>query len=203
MANRTYYRSDYSPFAQWFGRTALRLLGWRLRGHRPEEPKCVIPCVPHTSNWDLFYTLLAAMALRVPMVFMMKSNWFFWPLGPIFRWLGGVPVNRSKSTNAVEQMVKEFRERTYMNLCIPPEGTRKKVEYWKTGFYWIAVGAGIPLMPGVIKYDTREVGVGPLIYLTGDIDSDFEKIREYYYNELGIEAKLKPRTEENPGADTP
>lgn len=193
MLERTFVRQDYSRFARWFGKTMLHLFGWREVGQRPQEDKCVLPCVPHTSNWDLFYTLLAAMALRVPMVFMMKENWFVWPLGPIFRWLGGVPVDRSKKANVVEQMAEAFRKNEVFFLVVTPEGTRKSVEYWKTGFYWIAVEAGVPLLPGIIKYDKKEVGVGPVIHLTGDIEKDFIVIREYYQREVGVEARLKPQ----------
>jgi len=195
MLDRTVKRTDYGPFARWFGRTVMRSLGWKWTGQRPDVSKCVIACAPHTTNWDLFFTLLAAMALRFPMVFMMKKFWFFWPMGPVFRWLGGIPVDRSKNTNAVEQMVQAFQENAQLNLVITPEGTRKDVRYWKTGFYWIAAGAGVPILLGIINYKKKEAGVGILVYPTGNLEADFEIIRDFYEREAGMTPRLRPPDE--------
>jgi len=186
MHHRTVKRQDYGPRTIWFGRTVLRLLGWKVLGSRPEAGKCMIVCAPHASNWDIFYALLASMALRTPAVFMMKASWFFWPLGPVFRWMGGIPVDRSKRSSAVQQMVQAFRESEKLRVLIAPSGTRKNLTSWRTGFYWIAKEAGVPIVTGIINYRTKTVGLGPTIALTGDLDTDFAKIRAFYQEHAGI-----------------
>ena len=180
MHQRTKKRTNYGPWARWFGRTMIGLCGWKLIGEKPPVDKMVIVAAPHASNWDLFYTLLAAMGFGIPAVFTMKDFWFFWPLGPLMYWLGGIPIDRSKRTNTVDQIVTAFDESEKMFLVIPPEGTRKAVKYWKLGFYWIAVGAKVPLLFAYIDYKNRRVGLGDLIYPTGDVAADFVKIRAFY-----------------------
>jgi 1-acyl-sn-glycerol-3-phosphate acyltransferase len=186
MHHKTTKRTDYGPRAVWFGRTVIRFLGWSLVGQRPEVPKFVVSCAPHTSNWDLFYTIFAAMGFRVPAVFTLKDFWFFWPLGPFFRWLGGIPINRSVRGNTVEQMVQMFNESEKVILLVPPSGTRKNVTFWKTGFYWIALGANVPIVMAVIDYKQRKVFLELTLYPTGDIEADFEIIRKYYQERAGI-----------------
>ncbi len=186
MYHKTRIRLDYGPRTQWFGRTMLHLLGWRTVGERPAVDRCIFVCAPHTSNWDLLFTLLASYALRVPAAFMMKKSWFFWPLGPLFYWLGGIPVDRSKSNNAVSQMGEAFRDKGKMNLLVPPEGTRKHVKYWKTGFYWIAVEGDAHIMLGFIDYPHKRTVIGGLFKPTGNLEADFENIRAFYQEEAGF-----------------
>jgi len=192
MHQKTKKRTSYSPFVQWLGRTLVRLSGWRLIGAKPDVDKMVIVAAPHATNWDLYFTLIAAMGFGIPAVFTIKTFWFFWPVGPIMYWLGGIPIDRSARTNLVEQLVQAFDESEKMYLVIPPEGTRKAVKYWKTGFYWIADGAKVPLLLAYIDYKKREVGLGELLYTTGDFRADFEKIRKFYVDGMGLSPDYDP-----------
>lgn len=163
----------------------LKWLGWIIEGGSTSVSKCIIVAAPHTSNWDLLYTLLCAMAVHVPIWFMMKHTHFWWPAGVLWRTLGGIPIHRSKSSGLVEQMVEAFQKRDVLYLVIAPEGTRKEVPHWKTGFYYIALGANVPLWPWFIDYKTKRIGSGDLIYPTGDIEADFRKIREFFEQKYG------------------
>jgi 1-acyl-sn-glycerol-3-phosphate acyltransferase len=111
---------------------------------------------------------------------MMKNTWFFWPLGPILRWLGAIPIDRSKAGKVVAQCIEDFKLSEEKLLMVPPSGTRKKVLHWKTGFYRIAHGAGVPIVMGFLDYRCKRGGIGPVFHPTGDIDRDMEKIRAYY-----------------------
>ena len=186
MHHRTKKRTQYGPWTVWAGRAILRLLGWGLVGERPDAPKFVVSCAPHASNWDLFFTLFASMGYSLPAVFTLKDFWFFWPLGPFFRWLGGIPIDRSVRGNTVDQMVQMFNESEKVILLVPPSGTRKNVKYWKTGFYWIALGAKVPIVMAVIDYRQRKVFLEKVLYPSGDIEADFEEIRAYYQERAGI-----------------
>ncbi len=190
---RTKKRTAYGPVTQWFGRTALRLIGWRLVGKNPGVPKCVVACAPHASNWDFPLTVLAAMALSIPCVFMIKDTVFWWPLGALLRWMGGIPINRRSPAGIVGQMAAVLRESGRINVIITPSGTRKNVEYWKLGFYRIAVEAGVPVLFGIINYLERWIGVSELFYPTGDLEPDWEKITEGYRKTIGVTPKYNPK----------
>jgi 1-acyl-sn-glycerol-3-phosphate acyltransferase len=170
----------------------LRLLGWTVEGGQANVPKTVMLAVPHTTNWDLFYSLLCASAIKVPIWFMMKHSHFWWPAGILWRFLGGVPINRGKSSGVVGQMVEAFKEREVLYLVIPPEGTRKDVAYWKTGFYHIAHEAHVPMWLWFIDYKNKCIGSGELVYTTGDIEADFVKIRAYYEKKFGAMPHCRP-----------
>ncbi|HNR30016.1 MAG TPA: lysophospholipid acyltransferase family protein [Candidatus Hydrogenedentes bacterium] len=185
-------RTHYGPVSRWLGRTVLRLLGWRLVGERPDVPKCVVACAPHTSNWDFFYTLLAAWALNVPCVFMIKDTLFWWPLGVVLRWLGGIPINRTVPEGIVEQMAHVIRESEKINVVITPEGTRKGAQYWKLGFYRIAVAAAVPVLFGVMNYKEQWVGVADVFHPTGDLDADWAHITEVFERTVGVTPKRRP-----------
>ena len=190
---RTKKRTRYSPAIRWFSRTALRALGWKLVGEESHVPKCVVACAPHTSNWDLPFALLATPALNLPCVFMIKHTVFWWPLGAILRWLGGIPIDRRASEGIVEQMAQVIRENERINVLITPEGTRKGVEYWKLGFYWIALGAGVPILFGVISYKEKLIGTVDLFYPTGNLDEDWRYITEVFERTVGVTPKYRPR----------
>ncbi len=114
-----------------------------------------------------------------------KSSLFRWPMGWLLRKLGGVPINRSTSQNFVEQAVTAFREHEKMTLVIAPEGTRSKVEFWRSGFYYIAWGAVVPVIPGFVDYSKKTGGTGPAIFLTGNIEHDLQQFREFYKGKIG------------------
>ena len=194
---RTKKRTRYSPAIRWFGRTALRVLGWKLVGEEFHVPKCVLAGAPHTSNWDFFFALLAAPALNLPCVFMIKRTVFWWPLGAILRWLGGVPVDRRASEGIVEQMAQVIRENERINVLITPEGTRKGVEYWKLGFYWIALSAGVPILFGSMSYKEKWIGTVDLFYPTGNLDEDWRHITEVFERTAGVTPKYRPRSAAN------
>lgn len=163
----------------------LRITGWKKEGKLPEMHKYVVIAAPHTSNWDFPLTLMLAFAFRIKVYWMGKHTLFRGIMGPICRWLGGIEVDRRRSTNLVAQSVERFRISKAMAMIIPPEGTRKKVRYWKTGFYHIAHGAGVPIALGFMDYRRKVGGLGPLFHPTGDIDRDMAEIQAFYENVTG------------------
>jgi len=158
----------------------LAVRGWRTQGVLPDAPKYVMIAAPHTSNWDLPVMLMIAFAMRADVFWMGKHTLFRGLFGPFFRWLGGVPVDRSRSNNLVDQTIEVFRERERFALVIAPEGTRKLTAYWKTGFYHIARGAGVPIALGFIDYRRKTGGVGPILAPSGDLEHDMTVVREFY-----------------------
>jgi len=190
---QTVIRTDYSDFTVKWARWVLKILKWECVGQRPACKQAVITTYPHVANMDLFYALMSAFALRIPVVYMMKKEWFFWPLGPIFKWLGGIPIDRSKSNNVVDQMIKWFEAHETLYVICPPEGTRKNVQYWKMGFYFIAVGAKVPVLPAFCDYYKRRSGVVEPIEMTGDLAVDFEKIKAAYMKEVGRCGEIHPK----------
>ncbi len=135
---------------------------------------------PHTSNWDLPYLLAFAAVLRARVSWMGKEQIFTWPFGGLMRRLGGVPVRRDAAHNMVEQMVKMFVDAEDRILVVPPEGTRGRADYWKSGFYYIAYGADIPVVPSFLDWGTRQGGVGEPIELSGDVGYDMDRFRAFY-----------------------
>ncbi|MCF6283983.1 MAG: 1-acyl-sn-glycerol-3-phosphate acyltransferase [Candidatus Hydrogenedentes bacterium] len=180
MHENTTIRSTSGPIRAFIGRTGLRLFGWRLEGKPLDTPKYVLACAPHSSNKDLFFMLCCTMALRIPATWMMKDSAFWWPVGVLWRKLGGVPINRRAAANVVQQIVDIFDSRDRLSLIIAPEGTRKDVKYWKLGFYWMALEAKVPIAIGHINYKDKIVGVSPPIPMTGDIETDFEALRAVF-----------------------
>ncbi len=171
---------DYSAFWSVIARFLLGLFGWSPEGGVPNLPKCVVVAAPHTSNWDGLILVLMAFALRVRLLWIGKHTLFRPPFGWLMRVFGGVPINRSTTKNAVEQVAQTFNERERMVLVIAPEGTRKKVPHWRTGFYYIAQAANVPLVLGYVDYERKRAGLGPIIQPTGNIEADMEQIRAFY-----------------------
>jgi 1-acyl-sn-glycerol-3-phosphate acyltransferase len=167
---------------RWFSVAFLRLTGWRLEGAMPAHtPRCVLIAAPHTSNWDLPYMLLAAFSLRLNVVWMGKASIFRPPFGPLMRWLGGIAVDRSKSNNLVAASAAALASAGGpLQLVVPPEGTRSRTRHWKTGFYYIAVQARVPIVLGFLDYGRKVAGLGPMFTPTGDIERDMAEIKRYY-----------------------
>lgn len=159
---------------------SLRLSGWQYEGDVPSEKKYVALAVPHTSNWDGLLLVLLTRTKGIDMKWMLKDDWVKGPLGPLMRGVGAVPINRSRASHVVDQMIAQFRERDRFVLGIPPEGTRRRAEYWKSGFYHIALGAGVPVVPGYLDYGRKRAGLGPAIRLTGNVRQDMDEIRAFY-----------------------
>jgi len=172
-------------FTQRLARTILTLVGWRVETIYPTEKKYVAAGAHHTSNWDLPIALLFSMATGIKFNFLAKDEAFRWPFGGFMRWLGGIPVNRRASTHFVDQIAEEFRAREELVIVITPEGTRKKTEYWKTGFYYIALAANVPLALGYIDYPRKRIGIGKLLIPSGDLGADLEIIRAFYADKAG------------------
>ena len=169
----------------WLSRLILRLLGWQIEGKAPAAPKYVLIAAPHTSNWDFPFTLMVCFALRMPVYWMGKASLFPPVLGGIMRWLGGIPVERSRQGNLVQSTVDTFQRSARLTVIIPPEGTRSKVTHWKTGFYYIAQGAGLPIALGFLDFKRKRAGVERLFEVTGDIEADMVKIQAFYANITG------------------
>jgi 1-acyl-sn-glycerol-3-phosphate acyltransferase len=160
----------------------LRLAGWTVQGALPPEArKSVFIAAPHTSNWDLPYTLFAAFALRLTPYWMGKASIFRFPFGGLMRWLGGIAVDRSKSNNLVAASAEALRAADGpVQLIVPPEGTRSRTIYWKTGFYWIAHTAQLPIVMAYMDYRAKRVGLGPLFTPSGDVEADMAAIKRFY-----------------------
>lgn len=161
-----------------------RLLGWKWKVSAPFYDRCVICVVPHTSNWDLLYGWLFYKVMGLKANFMMKKEWFFFPLNLLFRAIGAIPIDRSRRKSTVDQMVERFERKAYFNLAITPEGTRKANARWKTGFYYIALHAQVPIVLASVDYDNKLISWEKIFYPTGDIAKDMKEIGGYaYYKE--------------------
>lgn len=156
------------------------ILGWKAVVEVPKYDKCVVCAAPHTSNLDLFIGKLFYGAIGRKTSFMMKKEWFFFPLGLFFKAAGGIPVDRRKKTSLVDQMVAVFKQKKRFNLAITPEGTRKANPNWKKGFYYIALKAQVPIILVGIDYKTKTIKVGKSIFPSGDIEKDMREIKLYY-----------------------
>jgi 1-acyl-sn-glycerol-3-phosphate acyltransferase len=177
--------SDYPRWLRVIVRWLFGLVGWHAEGAAPNAPKFVVVGAPHTSNWDGLVMVGISIILGVKMYWLGKHTLFKPPLGWLSYWLNGVPVNRELTKNAVEQAIDIFNAREDFVLVVAPEGTRKKVDVWKTGFYYIALGANVPMVLGYLDYPRKRCGLGPAIMPTGDIDADFEHIRAFYADKVG------------------
>ena len=162
------------------GINAYRLAGWRFAGETPANKKYVVIAAPHTSNWDLPFMLGCALYFRVPLKWMGKHTLFKPPFSGLMKWLGGIPIDRTKNNDVVAQMVEVYNSADELVVAIPPEGTRSKVRYWKTGFYNIAYGADVPIFLGFLDYEKKIGGFGGRIDPTGDYAADLEKIKAFY-----------------------
>jgi 1-acyl-sn-glycerol-3-phosphate acyltransferase len=159
--------------------------GWRAVGVPPAKHRFVMIAAPHTSNWDFPYYLGLTQTLGVHTHFMAKKSLFRWPFAGFMDQVGGVPVDRSAAKDMVDQMIAEFARRDDFVLTIAPEGTRDQVKAWRTGFYRIACGAGVPILCGYMDYATLTGGIGPIIVPTGDYDTDMVPVFAFYKSITG------------------
>ena len=168
----------------------LKATGWSVRGALPANtPKCVMIAAPHTSNWDLPNTLMAAFALRLNIYWMGKESIFKPPFRHLMMWLGGIPVNRDRANNLVAASAQAIVEADApLQLVVPPEGTRQKTRYWKTGFYYIALSAKVPIVLAYMDYQRKISGLGPLFHPTGNLEADMVKIKAFYADFTGKNA---------------
>lgn len=154
--------------------------GWTLNITEDHPDKYIICLAPHTSNWDFILGLLYSRAEGMQCNFMMKKEWFFWPLGPLFKKLGGIPVHRQKKTSMTDAMAESAKAAKTFHLCITPEGTRSLNPDWKKGFYFIALKAGLPILLYGIDYEKRLIQCTKTIIPTGDLENDMRDIKLYF-----------------------
>lgn len=168
--------NGWRRFCAWF----LRCCGWGIAGELPDQPKLVVIAAPHSSWWDGFWGLLLKVALGVDLAFMGKKELFHGPLGWLLRRLGGIPIERSATHGVVEQMVARFHTVPRLWLGLAPEGTRRTVTKWRSGFWHIAHEARVPILPLYFDYPSKRIGFGPLFHTTGDVDADLAALRAFY-----------------------
>lgn len=167
------------------GRMLLGVYRWYIEGHLPDAPRFVIVLAPHTSSMDFFIGMGTMFAVGF------KSSWFiadaydWWPLGNVLRWLGAIPVDRTMRLDLVARMVEKFNRSDRFILAIFPEGSRQKIEQWKTGFWHIADGAGVPIQLVAMDYDKRATIFGPVIETSGDREKDMKAIRRHFRSVRG------------------
>lgn len=161
------------------GNLVFKLFGWKRAGGVPDHPNMVIIAAPHTSNWDFIFLLAAAYSFGISVNWLGKDSLFKTPFGPILRFLGGVPVDRSKPNNLVQSLCVQMDQGDGINLVVPPSGTRRHTKYWKSGFYRIALAAQVPLVCGYLDYTKKEAGLG-MAFLPNELSEDMDKIRAFY-----------------------
>lgn len=164
----------------WFARCWLWFTGWDVIGQLPDEKKFVLIGAHHTSNWDFIYALCGTFIFRLKASWMGKDALFKWPLGPVMRLLGGIAIDRDSPHGVVEQTANWLKKADRLVILIATEGTRKKVDYWKSGFYWIALKAQVPIVCSYLDYSTKRACIGLSFIPTGNIKKDMDRIREFY-----------------------
>jgi 1-acyl-sn-glycerol-3-phosphate acyltransferase len=170
----------------------IKLFGWTCVGEPPTDKKYMMVSGPHTSNWDFYILLMYLFKYRIPIHWLGKSNLFKGPFAPLVRWMGGIPVDRSKSNNLAQQVIDFYNDADELIVLITPEGTRSKVDKWKTGFYHIAHGANIPINSGYVDFEIKELGWGPRWVPTGEVEKEIGEIRAFFATKSGKYPELGP-----------
>ena len=155
-------------------------MGWTADVTEDHPEKFIICLAPHTSNWDFILGLLYSRSIGMKINFLMKKEWFFWPLGPIFKSLGGIPVYRQKKTSMTDAMAETAKKADQFRLCITPEGTRSKTAEWKKGFYFIALKAGLPILLYGVDYEKKLISCKKTVIPIGDVETDMRDIKLYF-----------------------
>jgi 1-acyl-sn-glycerol-3-phosphate acyltransferase len=186
------------------GRAMLLASGWTASGPPPAEKRYVLLAAPHTSNWDLPVMLSVTLSMGLKVHWMGKHTLFAPPFGGLMKKLGGVPIERHKNVGVVESVAARYRESEELIIAIPPEATRSRVSYWRSGFYHIARAANVPIALGFLDYEKQLGGIGPLIHPSGDIRADMDKVRTFYEPMRGKFSENfgvpRLREEDEPGA---
>jgi 1-acyl-sn-glycerol-3-phosphate acyltransferase len=173
-------RTSRNRFSRWLARSILRAGGWRMVGAFPDVPKAVLLGAPHSSNWDGLWGFAAKVALGLDIRIFAKQQLFWWPLGVLLRRLGVIEVNRGDPRGLIDQVLAHFQREERFWIGIAPEGTRKRVERWKTGFWKIAKAADVPVVPAYFHYPDKIIGIGEPFVLSDDMDADIARIRAWY-----------------------
>jgi 1-acyl-sn-glycerol-3-phosphate acyltransferase len=158
----------------------LKLTGWKLDITLPQIDRCVICVAPHTSNMDFFLGLAAYRSIGRRANFLMKEFWFFFPLKYLLRYFGGIPVPKKKGSQLTQSIIDKFKQSSYINLAVTPEGTRSAKSDWRKGFLYIAIGANVPILLGVIDYKNKEIIIRDQFTPSGDIEADMAYVKNYY-----------------------
>ena len=172
--------SNTLPMLQGIARLILRVAGWTPVGDPPDLDKAVFVAAPHTTNWDGFWLMIYKTAVNIEVHFLAKHTLFWWPLGPVLRAMGAIPIDRTVSTSTVQQVVDEFAVRDNFWFALAPEGTRKWQPYWKTGFYRIAKSANVPIVLAFIDYNQKRLGIGITLPDGQTMEQDLQVMREFY-----------------------
>ena len=180
-----------NPFTYFLGWLWMRIFGWKVEGEIPQGGKAVLIAAPHTSNWDFPFMLAAAFVLRVKLSWMGKDSLFKRPFGWLFRRLGGIPINRSAAHGIVDQMSQRFNQAKALIIAVAPSGTRSHRDHWKSGFYWIAAQAQVPIICGYLDYRLKRAGLGPSVLPTHDLSADMDRIRAFYEGIRGRNPELE------------
>jgi len=175
-----------SKFSNWL---LFKCMGWKAEVTEPHPDKYIICLAPHTSNWDFLIGQLYNRAKGMKSNFLMKKEWFVWPLGPIFRRMGGIAVERKKHTSMTDAMAETAKQTNHFRLCITPEGTRKPVTEWKKGFYFIALKAELPILLYGLDYEKKLIRCTKTIIPTGDLEQDMSEIKSYFKDFKGKKPK--------------
>jgi 1-acyl-sn-glycerol-3-phosphate acyltransferase len=189
------------PVKYWAGRALLGLFGWRALGEVPPSGKFVLVGAPHTSNWDFPIAIAASFVYRIKIRWLGKDALFRWPYGWLMRLLGGIPVDRSHPNGMVGQLKHQFEITDNLIIVIAAKGTRKKTQYWKSGFYWLAYSAQVPVLCSYYNYEKKQVHIGNCIMPSGDVKKDMDILRGFFsdmrgkYPELEDNIKLKEEDE--------
>lgn len=191
----------------WVARLWFFLFGWDTEGDAPQTAKGVLIAAPHTTNWDLPHMLAASFLFRLRISWLGKHTLFRPPLGGLLRGLGGIAIDRSSPQGSVQGLAELFKNSDKLIIAIPPEGTRSKRDHWKSGFYWIAYTAQVPIICGTLDYEKRRAGLGFSFIPTGDIKADMDRIRAFYADKRGKfpeeESTIQLKEESEPGAGPP
>jgi 1-acyl-sn-glycerol-3-phosphate acyltransferase len=190
-----------TPCLRLLARLGLGISGWKLKIEAPAKPPFVFIGAPHTSNWDFLLLIAAVLILRLDARWMGKHTLFRFPFGGLMRWLGGIPVNRTSPQNLVPEVARLLKSNPNLVVCIPPEGTRKRVERWKTGFWYIARQAEVPIMMTALDARSRTLRLLGEYMPGDDIDREIREIQEHYRGIVGIRAANTFRLpDEEPGS---
>ncbi len=160
-------------------------MGWTKDITVAHPDKYIICLAPHTSNWDFILGQLYSRAEGLRINYLMKKEWFFWPLGPIFRKNGGIPVYRDKKTSMTDNLAETAKRTESFRLCITPEGTRSRNPDWRKGFYFIALKAGLPILLYGLDFDKKLIQCTKCIMPTGDVEKDMQEIKQYFADYKG------------------
>ncbi|MFT4929205.1 MAG: 1-acyl-sn-glycerol-3-phosphate acyltransferase [Phenylobacterium sp.] len=169
-----------NAFSKWLGRTGLAMMGWQVDGMFLNQKKYIVVLAPHTSNWDFVIAIGVLLASGLKISFLIKHSLFFWPFGVFLRKVGGIPIDRKSAHGVVGEIVTHFNAEEALIVALAPEGTRKAVKQWKTGFLHMASEAQVPILPVAFDYDHKTLRIGSAVVVSGDVEADLSTVKAFY-----------------------